>query len=1027
MKNNHLFRNLIFLVGFTLFGINNYAQSVSGTISDANGPLPGANVILQGTTNGVVTDFDGNYTIKDVPLDGTLHFSFVGYVPQDIKVDGRSVINITLSESTNQLDEVVIVGYTSQTRGEITGSIVSVDMEEATKVPVTNAAEALQGRVSGVNVIASSKPGAAPVISIRGLGSTNATGPLYIIDGVQTTDAGIFNSINPADIEQMNVLKDGAASIYGARAANGVVIVTTKGGSYNMGKASLSLDIYSGVSVVANTPDLLNAQQLSQIRYDGYINDGSSDPTHPQYRPNSSYSWGVPDYLMDPSTGLPMADPSVKVNTPNGTNWFDEVTRTAPTTNVSLALSSGNENSKSYMSIGYLTRDAVVIYNGYKRFNIQLNNEFKIGKKLRIGEHLNANYGKTSGNSYMSGELAIRSNPLIPVRDENGDYAGNYSNAHGLSVAENPVAYTYRDRNDYSKSFGFFGDIYLAYEIIDGLTFKTTFAGSLGAWDNRDFKALNPEYAEHITVNSLAEGGGNYYSWTWTNMLSYTKSFGNHNISAFAAMEALENWSKGKGVSRTDYFNESPDFYLLSNGFGDPNISWAGESKNSIFSIFGSVDYNFDHRFYLTATLRHDTSSRFAGDNKSDIFPAFSLGWAINNEGFYPQKALVSSLKLKASWGQLGNQQLPVNNPTLSLFSFNENTANYAFNQGSISSGAVLNQIGNPNLHWEVSETANIGIDFGMFENRLFGALEFWQIKTEGLIVQDNKLISTTAPDASPPYVNIGDIKNTGVDFSLGWNDTTDGGFTYGINTNFSHYKNEVVHLIDDTPVPGNSITSWVGRYTRTEEGEPMSYFYGMNIVGFDDAGRWVYEDVNGDGEVNEEDRTKIGSPHPDFTYGINLSADFKGFDFSAFFNGSQGNDVYNHNKIFTDFPLFVDNNRSSRVLDSWTPNNTNATLPALSGSLHGVEINSNSYFVEDGSYFRLKNLQLGFSIPKTVTDKLKMDNFRVYLQGTNLFTITGYEGLDPEVLPIDNLNMGIDIRTFPISKIYTIGVNIKF
>jgi hypothetical protein len=305
--------------------------------------------------------------------------------------------------------------------------------------------------------------------------------------------------------------------------------------------------------------------------------------------------------------------------------------------------------------------------------------------------------------------------------------------------------------------------------------------------------------------------------------------------------------------------------------------------------------------------------------------------------------------------------------------------------------------------------------------------LEFWKIKTSGLIVQDNKLISTTAPDASPPYVNIGDIQNTGVDFSLGYGDTTDSGFTYNISANLSHYKNEVISLIDGTPVPGRNITSWVGRYTRTEEGEPMSYFYGMKIAGFDDNGRWIYEDVNGDGEVNEDDRTKIGSPHPDFTYGINLSADFKGFDFSAFFTGSQGNDIYNHNKIFTDFPLFVDNNRSTRVLDSWTPSNTNATLPALSGSLHGVEINANDYFVEDGSYFRLKNLQLGYTLPSDVTTKLKMDKFRIYLQGTNLFTITGYEGLDPEVLPLDNLNMGIDIRTFPISKIYTIGVNLKF
>ncbi|MCF6222520.1 MAG: TonB-dependent receptor [Flavobacteriaceae bacterium] len=1027
MKNNYLFRNLIFLVGFTLFGINSYAQNVTGTVSDANGPLPGVNVIAQGTSNGVTTDFNGNYTIENVASDAVLQFSYLGFISQDIKVEGRSNINITLLESANELDEIVLVGYTSRARGEITGSIVSVDMDEASKVPFVNAAEALQGRVSGVNVIASSRPGAAPVINIRGLGSTNATGPLFIIDGVQTTDALIFNRINPADIEQMNVLKDGAASIYGARAANGVVIVTTKGGSYNMGRTALSLDIYTGVSVVGNTPDLLNAEQLSQARFNAFINDGSPDPVHPQYRPNSSYTWGVQDFLIDPSTALPKTDPSVRVSTPNGTNWFNEITQTAPTTNISLSLASGNENSKSYFSVGYLTRDAVVVYNGFKRVNIQLNNEFKLGKKVKIGQHLNTNFSRSSGNSNQTGELAIRMNPLIPVRDENGAYAGSYSNSYGLSVGENPVARAYRDRNDYLKNFGLFGDAYLSYDILDGLTFKTTIAGAMNALDQRDFTALNPEHSEPLTVNLLRERDSNSYSWVFTNMVTYTKAFGSHTINAFAAMEAVENWSKGKNISRTDYFNESPNFYLLNNGFGDPFVGNTWENKNSIFSIFGSVDYNFDNRYFVTATLRHDTSSRFAGDNKSRVFPAISLGWSIDKEGFFPEGALVNSLRMKASWGELGNQQLPINNPTLSLFNFNENTANYAFNPGAISAGAVLNQIGNPNLNWEISETTNIGVDFGMFDSRLFGSLELWQIKTNGLIVLNNQLISTTAPDAGAPYVNIGDVKNTGVDFSLGWNDTTDGGLTYGINANFSHYRNEVVNLINGTPVAGDRTTSWAGGYTRTEEGEPMSYFFGMNIVGFDDNGRWVYEDVNGDGVVNDEDRTKIGSPHPDFVYGINLNAAYKGFDFSAFFNGSQGNDIIDFNRIFTDFPLFVDNNRSTRVLDSWTPNNTNATLPALSGSLNGVEINSNSYFVQDGSYLRLRNLQIGYSLSKDLTDKLKIANLRIYLQGTNLFTITGYEGIDPEVLPIDNLNQGIDRRTFPIAKIYTIGINLKF
>ncbi|MDP6921459.1 MAG: TonB-dependent receptor [Lutibacter sp.] len=1022
MKHRYLFKNLLFLFAFMLCGYS-YAQSVSGTVSDASGVLPGANVMVKGTSNGTTTDFDGNFSLQNVGSNAVLSVSYLGYISQEVSVGDQSSVNVVLVENASQLSEVVVVGYTTQTRGDITGSVASVDMDEALKAPMVNAAESLQGRATGVTVISNASPGGVPNISIRGLGSTGATGPLYIIDGVQTTDAGIFNTINAADIEQMNVLKDGAAAIYGARAANGVVIVTTKGGGYNMDKARITFDIYTGSANVAASPDLLNAQQHGQMLFDGMNNDTPGSATHPQY--GSGASPVVPSQLNVISSNFATA-PVAYVN-PNGTDWWNEITRSAPTTNVSFSMANGNSKGKSYLSLGYLTREGVLKHNGFKRANIQLNTEFKANDRLTIGEHLNVSFSQTNGGNSLAIENAVRSSPLVPVYDDQGRWAGTYSNSNGLSNNENPLSLLYRAKDNYNNSLRVYGDVYLSYKLMEGLSFKTTLSGSIDSYDARMFTPINLEHGEARSFNTLVEPHSASSSWTFNNMLNYTNSFGDHSINAIAAVEAIQTHSKGNQISRTDYFNETPEFYLLSNGFGDPNVDFAYENKTTLFSLFGSVDYNYAQKYYLTATVRNDKSSRFAGDNKSGVFPSFSAGWLVNKEDFWPSDSFFSRFKVKGSWGQLGSQILPVNNPTLSLYAFNPGNSNYVFTPGSVSSGAYLSQIGNENLKWEISETTNVGVELGMLDSRLNASFEVWQIETDGLIVRDNQIISSTAPDASPPFVNIGNIKNTGFDFALDYANQTDGGFSYNVNATISSYKNEVVSLINGTPVPGDNITSWLGRYTRTEEGEPLSYFYGRVIEGFDANGRWTYKDVNGDGTVDDDDRTKIGSPHPDFTYGISFSGEYKGFDFSAFFNGSQGNDVYNHNKIFTDFPLFVNGNRSTRVLDSWTPSNTDAILPALSNSINGVEANANSYFVEDGSFFRLKNVQIGYNLSDDMVEKLNVSNVRLYVSGTNLFTITDYQGVDPEVMPRNNLNMGIDLRTYPLSKIYSVGVNVKF
>ena len=1007
-------------------------NEVSGTVVDADGgPLPGVSILLSGGTTGTETDFDGNYSIQASAGD-ILIFSFIGMKTQAVSVGESNTINVAMLEDSSELDEIVVVGYTAQTRGDVTGSVASVNMEEALKAPTVNAAEALQGRVTGVTVVSNGSPGAAPKINIRGFGTSNNTNPLFIIDGVQTDDPDALNNINSADIEQMNVLKDGAAAIYGARASNGVIVITTKGGGYNMASAKVSLDMYTGFSEIANTPTVLNAQQHADMILQSYVNDGVGT-THGQYDPTGSGTYTVPSSIQgykrvvsyDP---IVFSGPGVLNATvePGGTDWLDAITRTAPTSNISLSVQNGNEHGKYFMSVSYLNRDGILNNTGFERASTRLNSEFKVGEKLKIGEHLNISYSNTKEAMAQSVEMAYRMTPLLPVKDDDGNFAGVAGD--DLSNTRNPVAQLDRIKDDYNKRYAVFGDVYLSYDILDELTFKTTLAGGFNTFDARIFTHLDPEHGEPIASNTLAEIDRTTYNWSWSNTLNYNKTFGSHSINALVGIEALKNEEKGKEVSRTGYLFENPNFYLLNNGTGAASVDDAYAGWDSLWSIFGTANYSYLSKYFFSGTLRQDTSSRFLGDNQTDIFPSFSAGWVLSKEDFYPEGALINRIKLKGSWGQLGNQTLPANNPTINISRLDESQANYAYggNSSSIATGALLTQVGNPDLIWETSITTNFGVDLSLLESRLNFSAEYYQIITKDLVTRDFGLISSTAIDAGAPLVNLGDVQNTGFDLALGFNDVTDGGFAYGINANLSHYKNEVTDLIDGAPVSGTGDLR-NGAVTRTEVGKEMSYFFGRNVIGLDANGRMEYEDVNGDGTINDDDRTEIGSPHPDFTYGINVNLAYKGFDAQLFFTGSKGNDIYNYSKVFTDFGYFFKGNRSTRVLDAWTPSNTDTNVPALTASYPGSESSSNSYFVEDGSFFRMKNIQIGYSLSENLTDKIGSDSIRFFVQASNLFTITDYSGFDPEVISYDNLSLGIDRRLYPVSKVFTIGANIKF
>ena len=995
-------------------------EATTGTVIDADGvPIPGATVIIAGTSEGTTTDFDGNFSIS-AETGAVLEFSSIGFETQMVTLSGQSNLTIALQDSVSQLDEIIVTGYGKQARGKLTGSVATVNVKDAVKVPVVNAAEILQGRVSGVTVVSNGQPGSAPSVRIRGYGTPNSNDPLYIIDGVQTNDAFVLNSINPSDIEQINVLKDGAAAVYGARASNGVVVITTKSGRGTQG-TKVSLEISTGMSVASNLPDLLNAQQLGDVLFQSKRNDGNASPSHPQY--GSGASAVVPGSLI----GAPQP---TTVN-PNGTDWLGAIFQSAPTQQLSLSVANGTEDSSSLFSLSYLKREGVQIETGYERVGLRANSEYKVGSIWTVGQHANVTLDEERGGNQI--QAALRSSPLIPLRDDNGAFAGIYSTSLGIGNVNTPYATLIRGKDDYNKSLRVIADIYLEAQITKDLSFKSSFGGQNRYFNRRSYSPSTPE-AETGGSQTLNEQGFNQYEWVWTNTLNYNTTFGSdHSLDAFVGYEANKQFYKGNQITRATFLFETPDYYTLATGTGTPIVVPGGTqaNSNSLVSAFASANYSYKDKYLLSTTLRKDETSRFSPENQGKLFTSASIGWVIDKESFF-NSSVIDNLKLRASYGELGNQELPASNPDVNISGLNEDQSFYSFTgaRGSVVPGAILLSVGNQNLTWETSVSKNIGLDFGLLSGRIRGSIEYFDISTKDLIVRDNSLISSTAIDAGAPFVNFGEVNNKGVDFDIVYADETNSGFNYEVAFNLSSYKNTVVSLVGDTPIAGNSSYRG-GAVTRSEIGQPISSFYGRQVTGIQqtgpDAGRLEYAEIDGVAGINDGDRTVIGSPHPDFTYGININMEYKNFDLMMFWNGSQGNDIYNYSKIFTDFPTFFNGNRSTRVLDAWTPANGSNTQPALSESISNSETQPNSFFVEDGSYLRLKTLQLGYTFSDVKIKNAGVDSIRLYLSGANLLTFTDYDGLDPEVASNSALTIGVDEGTYPLPRITTVGLNINF
>ncbi|HNR06559.1 MAG TPA: TonB-dependent receptor [Saprospiraceae bacterium] len=1033
-------------------------RTVTGTVSDDQGELLiGASVQVKGTTTGTLTDVDGRFSIQ-VPEENTvLIFSYVGFERMEIVVGNQSHIEVIL-QSASQLQEIIVVGYGTQKKADLTGSVASVDVPSMLTRPAADLTQMFQGRVAGVVSSGSNQPGGNGYVRIRGISSFGSNEPLVIIDGVQTNGT---NSLNPNDIESVNFLKDASsAAIYGARGAGGVIIITTKKGVPN--KTRITYDGYYGVSKVIRYPDMVNTAELGQLLWKQAAGAGIA-PSSPQYGKGASPV--IPDYILAGSSGgllegNPAVDPSKYVYDQNGfyqivrankegTDWFKELTQTAPAQSHNLSASGGSDRAIYNLSLGYYSEDGLQKYTFYDRYSARANSEFKLGKRIRFGETLFGSFRKRKGSA-DNGEgapwsHAYRMQAIVPVYDIMGNFAG--SKAPGTGNGANPVAILYRERNNTEKDIRILGSVYAEADLITGLLFRSNYGIDFNNNFSKAFRDVNPEHSEGNFQTTYSLQSGYQFRSTFTNTLNYAKQIGNHSFNVLAGTEIVEYKNEQLGGNRSGYYPFTDEsFWVLDRGnpVGQGNFSSLGEE--ALFSVFGRIDYAFAGKYLLNATLRRDGSSKFAPDVRYGNFPSISAGWKISQENFMQDIRFISSLKLRAGYGVVGNDQIDGNNQ----FSFYRSDPARSFyditgTNTSTVSGYDLDRKGNLNSKWEETSTLNLGLDLALFDHRFEMNLDLYNKKTSDLLVQIPR--PGAEGDFTAPFVNVGNSQNKGIDLMLTYRSKAAAKWYYAASVNMTAYKNKVVSSGVDffTNTTRNSPVS------RTLTGQAIGMFYGYETNGFFNSGeevaaaptqpginknspqqavgRWKLKDQDGNGAVNANDRTFLGSPHPKFQAGFNVDVAYKNFDLNVFTFWNYGNQIYNNTKWWTDMNGFT-GNRSRRMLyDSWTPENMNASLPKLDANDNVSNSVPHSYFVESGSYFRAKTVQLGYTLNEGFINRVGASSLRIYLQGQNLFTITEYSGPDPDLLDVGrgDIGLGVDHGRVPNPRQFLAGINLVF
>ena len=1059
-------------------------STITGTVLDSDGvPLPGANVVEKGTTNGTQTDFDGNFTLE-VTDGATLIVSYLGFVKQEVAVDGQSSISVTLAEDAAALEEVIVTGYQTETKRETTAAVSIVKAEDLAAIPSGNVEQQLQGRVAGVTVLSNGQPGTTSQIRVRGFGSFGGNQPLYVVDGVPV---GNTEFVNPDDIETTTVLKDAAAaSIYGARAAGGVIVITTKQGKREKQKTKFTVDLLSGVRDpnVAGSPKQLNPQQEAEWTHIAYRNSAAAlgeapNYSHPQYGSNATPTF--PDYLL--VGGLPGGDQSgvrgdvdlaavraayeldpdnVFLIRPNlaGTNWYKEITRPGPITRATLGIDGGTEDGRFYMGINAYNESGILLENEFARYSARFNSEWDLAPWLSVGENFQVTYRSNKGGFGGGGGVeggddesfvlsAYRMPTIIPVRDEFGSFAS--TRARGYNNPRNPVRQLKsNDSDDKNFSIAGFGNIYALIKPFEGLTFRTSLGGQyLNFYNvNYGFKYLGD--SEPQASDSFNEGGGYVFSYTFTNTLTYEKLFGKHKVKALAGIEAL-NTGKGRNINGSGINPFSTDLnYINLSTVQSPVVNSGLFNGVNFFSVFGKLDYNFDERYYLTGVLRRDGSSRFGANTRYGVFPAVSGAWRVIDESFMENQDFISDFKIRAGWGEMGNSNNV--NPDNQYVLFNSARGSTFYPIGGQNSGADegyrQGQIANPNAQWETSVSTNIGFDLAFFNNKIKIELDWWNKDTEDLLFQV-PLAGVTGNDANEPFVNIATMNNTGVDFQIRAIDNITEDFSFDFTFNGSFLKNEITFLADGIDFfEGNNGNSYRGiNPPRNAVGQPLSSFFGYEVDGYFNTqgeldefiaanpgeagnvalGRFKYRDTNGDGVLTPDDRTFLGNPVPDFTGGVTLNLKYKNLEFETYWFGSYGNEIFNQSRWFRNFfGSFEGAAKGTAALRSWTPelgNNAEAPIWERQSNLY-TNGAANSWYVEDGSFIRLQRLALTYSFDSALVDSFGLTKLKLGLSANNIWTATKYTGLDPVVAGADT-NFGVDVGNYSSTSSYLISLNI--
>ena len=989
-------RMMVCLIGM-LLPMCMFAQqiTVQGVVKDQTGEtVIGASVMEKGTTNGTITGIDGDFSLNMSP-NGTLVVSFVGYKTQEVQVKGQKQLQVVLSEDAEMLDEVVVIGYGTMKKSDLTGAVSSIGNKDIKDSPVSNLGQAIQGKISGVQIVDAGKPGDNVSIKIRGLGSINNCDPLVVIDGAPT-DLGL-SSLNMTDVERLDVLKDASATaIYGSRGANGVVMITTKRGTEGKGKLAVSAN-YSFQNAT-NVPSLLNAAQYAELSNDMMVNSGR----------NPNPEWANPSELGA------------------GTDWMDELLRTGVMQNYTVSYSGGNEKSHYYVSGGFLDQSGIVKSVNYRRFTFQSNSDAQVLKWLKFSNNITFSADTKKSGSYSIGD-ALKALPIYPVKNEDGSWSGPEGNSEWYGSTRNPIGPTELNQGQ-TNGYNFLANLTAELAFTKWLKFKSTFGYDAKFWFMDNF---TPKYDWKPTPTeetSRYKSDNKSFTYLWDNYFLFDHTFAEkHRVGLMAGMSAQWNTH--------DYLNAQKNVFMFDNVHemdnGEEMYAIGGnETEWALLSYMARVNYSYEDRYLLTATIRRDGSSRFGKKHRWGTFPSVSVAWRASQEKWFPKNDYVNDLKVRAGYGVTGSQASVGNYSYLASY----NTSVYPFGISNGNQTALVSStLANPYIHWEEVAQTNIGFDASLFNSRVMFSFDAYLKETRDMLVKASIPITSGFEDTTTTYTNAGKVRNQGIEMSLHTINLT-GELGWETNLTATYNKNKIKDLNSDVPYYINQINN--SYVTMLAKDYPINVFYGYVTDGIfqnqsevnthavqpgAEPGDIRFRDLNNDGVINDSDRTVIGNPNPSWLFSMNNSLSYKGFELSVFLQGIAGNKIYNANNI-DNTGMAAAYNQTTDVLKRWQGEGTSNSMPRAVFGDPNQNTRVSDRFVENGSYLRLKNITLSYTFPKQWLQKAQIENARLSLSCENVATITGYSGFDPEV----GIN-GIDQNRYPISRTFSLGLNFNF